>query len=186
MRDEKEERKKQARSNKQTRQSNTAYPRQSLFRAASGRTRTHDTLCSRQSALPLSYQGSSAGWAQISHVYVPTKPTAPVLKAGAVGSRCPLLYMFVCLGYGWVGYFTFLFFPFQCAMHMYFHVTFTTSHNTVHVQVLHNYVYCIFTVVHCMQCNYSYYREVYTCICQFIHAYTLYIGCIYVCTSIVQ
>ena len=31
MRDEKEERKKQARSNKQTRQSNTAYLRQSLF-----------------------------------------------------------------------------------------------------------------------------------------------------------
>ena len=31
MRDEKEERKKQARSNKQTRQRNTAYPRQSLF-----------------------------------------------------------------------------------------------------------------------------------------------------------
>ena len=31
MRDEKEEKKKQARSNKQTRQSNTAHPRQSLF-----------------------------------------------------------------------------------------------------------------------------------------------------------
>ena len=31
MRDEKEERKKQARSNKQTRQSNTAHPRQSLY-----------------------------------------------------------------------------------------------------------------------------------------------------------
>ena len=31
IRDEKEERKKQARSNKQTRQSNTAHPRQSLF-----------------------------------------------------------------------------------------------------------------------------------------------------------
>ena len=31
MRDEKEERKRQARSNKQTRQSNTAHPRQSLF-----------------------------------------------------------------------------------------------------------------------------------------------------------
>ena len=31
LRDEKEERKKQARSNKQTRQSNTAHPRQSLF-----------------------------------------------------------------------------------------------------------------------------------------------------------
>ena len=30
MRDEKEERKKQARSNKQTRQSNTAHPRQSI------------------------------------------------------------------------------------------------------------------------------------------------------------
>ena len=32
MRDEKEERKKQARSNKQTRQSNTAHPRQSLYK----------------------------------------------------------------------------------------------------------------------------------------------------------
>ena len=32
--------------------------------------RTHDTLYSRQSALPLSYQGSSAGWAQISHLIV--------------------------------------------------------------------------------------------------------------------
>ena len=32
MRDEKEERKKQAMSNKQTGQSNTAHPRQSLFR----------------------------------------------------------------------------------------------------------------------------------------------------------
>ena len=38
--------------------------------AASGGTRTHDTLHSRQSALPLSYQGSSAGWAQISHLIV--------------------------------------------------------------------------------------------------------------------
>ena len=65
MRDEKEERKKQARSNKQTRQSNTAHPRQSLFMYVSidhslavytlyelVRTRTHDTLYSRQSALP--------------------------------------------------------------------------------------------------------------------------------------
>ena len=39
MRDEKEERKKQARSNKQTRQSNTAHPRQSLFLV-------HDTMYS--------------------------------------------------------------------------------------------------------------------------------------------
>ena len=69
MRDEKERRKKQARSNKQTRQSNTAHPRQSLFRAASGGTRTHDTLFSRQSALPAEL-GSSAGWAQISHLIV--------------------------------------------------------------------------------------------------------------------
>ena len=38
MRDEKEGRKKQARSNKQTRQSNTAHPRQSLVLAASGGT----------------------------------------------------------------------------------------------------------------------------------------------------
>ena len=32
----------------------------------------------------------------------------PVLKAGHPG--VPSYYMFVCLGYGWVGYFTFLFF----------------------------------------------------------------------------
>ena len=50
MRDEKEERKKQARSNKQTKQSNTAQPRQSLFLRKTnclGGTRTHDTLYSR-------------------------------------------------------------------------------------------------------------------------------------------
>ena len=56
MRDEKEGRKKQARSDKQTtRQSNTAHPRQSLFLrkiSDSGGTRTHGTLHSRQSALP--------------------------------------------------------------------------------------------------------------------------------------
>ena len=34
--------------------------------------------------------------------------TVPVLKAGHPG--VPSYYMFVCLGYGWVGYFTFLFF----------------------------------------------------------------------------
>ena len=34
---------------------------------------THDTLHSRQSALPLSYQGSSAGWTQISHLIVHLK-----------------------------------------------------------------------------------------------------------------
>ena len=55
MRDEKEERKKQARSNKQTRQSNTAHPRQSLFlekMSCLGWDSTHDILYSRQSALP--------------------------------------------------------------------------------------------------------------------------------------
>ena len=39
------------------------------------------------------------------HVHV---PTVPVLKAGHPG--VPSYYMFVCLGYGWVGCFTFLFF----------------------------------------------------------------------------
>ena len=34
--------------------------------------------------------------------------TNPVLKAGHPG--VPSYYMFVCLGYGWVGYFIFLFF----------------------------------------------------------------------------
>ena len=30
----------------------------------------HDTLHSRQSAVPLSYQGSTGGWAQISHLTI--------------------------------------------------------------------------------------------------------------------
>ena len=68
MRDERKGRKKQARSNKQQlRQSNTAHP---LFLRKMSGTQTHNTLHSRQSALPLSYQGSSAGWAQISHLIV--------------------------------------------------------------------------------------------------------------------
>ena len=70
IRDKNEERK-QARSNKQTRQSNTTHPR---YNVVSFRTRNElpqvglkpTTLHSRQSALPLSYQGSSAGWGQIS------------------------------------------------------------------------------------------------------------------------
>ena len=56
-------------SNKQTRQSNTAHPRQSLFPRVGLEPTTLYTH-SRQSALPLSYQGSSAGWAQISHLTV--------------------------------------------------------------------------------------------------------------------
>ena len=60
MRDEKEEKKKQARSNKQTRQSNTAHPRQSLFLEKMSCLRWDSnprhsilyTLYSRQSALP--------------------------------------------------------------------------------------------------------------------------------------
>ena len=39
-----QKRKKQARSNKQTRQSNTAHPTQGSEKTASGGTRTHDTL----------------------------------------------------------------------------------------------------------------------------------------------
>ena len=38
--------------------------------ARSNKAKQHSTLFSRQSALPLSYQGSSAGWAQISHLIV--------------------------------------------------------------------------------------------------------------------
>ena len=69
MRDEMEGRKKQASSNKQGKA--TQHTQGSYFSkekwAASGVTRTHDTLHSRQSTLPLSYlyQGSSAGWAQM-------------------------------------------------------------------------------------------------------------------------
>ena len=64
----KEKRKKHARSNKQTRQSNTA-PQNKLPRVGL----EPMTLYSRQRALPLSYQGSSAGWAQISHFIVHQK-----------------------------------------------------------------------------------------------------------------
>ena len=60
-----------------TRQSNPTHPRQLhvLFRRKMSCLRwdsnqTNDTLHSRQSTLPLSYQGSSAGWAQISHLIV--------------------------------------------------------------------------------------------------------------------
>ena len=80
MRDEKEERKKQARSNKQTRQSNTAHPRQSLFLEKITFPRKNElprvgleptTLYTLDRALyQLSYRGSSAGWAQISHLIV--------------------------------------------------------------------------------------------------------------------
>ena len=76
MRDEKEERKKQARSNKQTRQSNTAHPRQSLFLEKISclgwdSNPRHSTLYTLDRALyQLSYRGSSAGWAQISHLIV--------------------------------------------------------------------------------------------------------------------
>ena len=42
----------------------------------------------------------------------------PPSQFSRLGIQVSLAIMFVCLGYGWVGYFTFLFF----AMHMYFHV----------------------------------------------------------------
>ena len=74
MRDEKEERKKQARSNKQTRQSNTAHPRQSLFLEKNELPQVGlepTTLYTLDRALyQLSYRGCSAGWAQISHLIV--------------------------------------------------------------------------------------------------------------------
>ena len=74
MTDEKEERKKQARSNKQTRQSNTAHPRQSLFPRKNELPQVGlepTTLYTLDRALyQLSYRGSSAGWAQISHLIV--------------------------------------------------------------------------------------------------------------------
>ena len=74
MRDEKEERKKQARSNKQTRLSNTAHSRQSLFLRKNELPQVGlepTTLYTPDRALyQLSYRGSSAGWAQISHLIV--------------------------------------------------------------------------------------------------------------------
>ena len=66
MRDEKEERKKQARSNKQTRQSNTAYPRQSLFLEKISCLRLGlepTTLYTLDRVLyQLSYRGSTCKW----------------------------------------------------------------------------------------------------------------------------
>ena len=71
MRDKKEERKKQARSNKQTRQSNTAHPRQSQKNELPRVGLKPKTLYNLDRALyQLSYRGSSAGWAQISHLIV--------------------------------------------------------------------------------------------------------------------
>ena len=72
MRDEKEERKKKARSNKQTRKSNTpkavTFPRKNELPQV-GHEPT--TLYTPDRALyQLSYRGSSAGWAQISHLIV--------------------------------------------------------------------------------------------------------------------
>ena len=66
MRDEKEGRKKQARSNKQTRQSNTAHPRQSLKMSCLGwdSNPRHYTL--DRALYQLSYQGNLAGM----YVYV--------------------------------------------------------------------------------------------------------------------
>ena len=58
MRDEKEERSKQGQTNKQGK---ATHPKQSLFRAASGGTLTHDTLYSRQSALPATKAAQLAG-----------------------------------------------------------------------------------------------------------------------------
>ena len=73
MRDEKEERKKQARSNKQTKQSNTAHPRQSLFlEKMSCLGWDSNPRHSRQSALPteLPRQLSWLGPNLNVHVYV--------------------------------------------------------------------------------------------------------------------
>ena len=68
MRDErrKEERSKQGQTNNKAKQHSTP-------KVVTWVTRTHNTSThSRQSALPLSYQGSSAGWAQITHLIVYT------------------------------------------------------------------------------------------------------------------
>ena len=67
-------RKKEVSKVKQTRQSNTAHPRQSLFPKKNELPRVGlepTILYTLDRALyQLSYQGSSAGWAQISHLIV--------------------------------------------------------------------------------------------------------------------
>ena len=68
----KKERSKQGQTNKAKQHSTpkaVTFPRKKL--AASGGTRTHDTLYSRQSALPTELPRQlTAGWAQISHLIV--------------------------------------------------------------------------------------------------------------------
>ena len=107
MRDEKEERKKQARSNKQTRQSNTAHPRQSLFLEKMSCLRcdsNHDTLYSRQSTLPtelprqLSWLGPnltshSTPDEQANH-QLSRKEKAGVMKPPMTPNTKPSIYMF--------------------------------------------------------------------------------------------
>ena len=118
----KEERKKQARSNKQTRQSNTVHPRQSLFlekMSCLGRVGLEPTtLYTRDRALyQLSYLGPnltshSTPDEQANH-QLSIKEKAGVMKpymymhpsSQGWASWGPLLYMFLCLGYGSGGYF---------------------------------------------------------------------------------
>ena len=149
MRDEKEERKKQARSNKQTRQSNTAHPRQSLFlekMSCPGGTRTHDTLYSRQSALPteLPRQFSWLGPNLTSHStpdeqanhQLSMKEKAGVMKPPMTPNTKPSIYMFY--------------------MHMYIHDM------IVHVHVRK----CTWIFNWCVHCTCTVHVHVYdTCLC---------------------
>ena len=109
MRDEKEERKKQARSNKQTRQSNTAHPRQSLFLEKMSCLRwdsnpRHVLYTLDRALYQLSYRGSSAGWAQHVHVNVHdfvSEPQALSLHNYRYTDTCTL-YMCTCMAYIYV------------------------------------------------------------------------------------
>ena len=72
MRDEEGRSKEASKVKQTTRQSNTAPFKAVTFPMKNELPRMglEPTLHSRQSALPLSYQGSSAGWAQISHLII--------------------------------------------------------------------------------------------------------------------
>ena len=102
MRDEKEERKKQGQTNKQT---NKTKQHSSSEKTASGGTRTHDTLYSRQSALPtelprqLSWMGPnltshSTPDEQANH-QLSMKEKAGVMKPPMTPNTKPSIYMFL-------------------------------------------------------------------------------------------
>ena len=83
------------------------YLRTCTLPSASNGTQTQDTLHFRQSALPLSYQGSSAGWPQISshskldeqannqYVYLSIHNAVKCVHLFSANAICNYMYMYV-------------------------------------------------------------------------------------------